>query len=367
MIFITGGTLAFFFDLLLLSKRKKSLPDKILTVWMLMIGLHLFLYDFTLKGIDYRFPHLLGIVVPFPLLHGPFLYLYTSALTGRTSQWKLMYWLHFTPILIFYLYYSGFLLLPAQEKTGYYKNLVSSAPDLFLSLLYPAIIASGFTYITLTFSLFRKHRQNLLSNFSNPRNNLHWLRNLIIGLLAVWIVVFAGDFVLDESVQTNAIYIAVVLFVASIGYFGVRQGNIFAGDPSLPVQSGSTDKGQLRYSESGLKEEQAVEIQRLLAQLMEEQKLYLDENLSLPQLAAMLDIHPNYLSQIINERFNRNYYDFVNFYRIEEFKRRVSLQQNRKLTIYALACDCGFNSKASFNQAFKKMTGTTPSGFIKSM
>ena len=100
---------------------------------------------------------------------------------------------------------------------------------------------------------------------------------------------------------------------------------------------------------------------------MEEKKLFLDENISLPQLAGMLNIHPNYLSQVINERFQKNFYDFINSYRIEEFKRIVALGKNKNKTFFALALDCGFNSKASFNNSFKKITGTTPSEFVKSL
>jgi len=124
---------------------------------------------------------------------------------------------------------------------------------------------------------------------------------------------------------------------------------------------------QQRYSKSGLKEERASEIKHQLTGLMQEKKLYLDENISLPQLAGILKIHPNYLSQVINERFQKNFYDFINTYRVEEFKRIVSLGKNKNKTFFALALDCGFNSKASFNNSFKKLTGTTPSEFVKSL
>ena len=100
---------------------------------------------------------------------------------------------------------------------------------------------------------------------------------------------------------------------------------------------------------------------------MEKEKLFLDEDLSLPQMAQLLKIHPNYLSQVINERCKKNFNEFVNHYRIEEFKHMVALEENRKMTFLALAYDCGFNSKASFNNSFKKFTGTTPSAFANSL
>lgn len=367
MIFIVGGTLAFFFEFLLLSKKGKYLADKILTLWMFLIGIHLFLYYFELEGIDFRYPHLLGIVQPLPLLHGPFLFLYTRALSGTIKKIRAIDLLHFLPPVIFYLYYFNFFISSGNEKIDFVKNIMED-PGLFFIILEPLIILSGFTYIILTFIQFKKHRKNIQDIFSNTneKNNLHWIRNLIIGLLIVWIVVLLSEFVLDPAIRSKAVYISVVVFVVFMGYFGIRQGNIFVNHPPLELSSAETKKDQKRYSKSGLKDNQADELQKHLLNLMEDQKLFLDENLSLPQLAQILNTHPNYLSQVINEKFKRNFNGFVNYYRIEEFKRLVALDQNKKMTILGLAYECGFNSKASFNNSFKKFTGTTPSSFVKS-
>lgn len=368
MIFIAGGTLAFFFEFLLLGKKQKSLSDKILTFWMFIIGLHLFLYYFHFNGIDFKYPHLLGIGNPLPLIHGPLLFLYTGSLTSFFPKWKPKYLLHFLPVIIFYSYYFDFFISTGQEKLEFVKKLTLK-PDIFQLLIVPAIILSGFSYIFLTFLLFRKHRRNILNNLSNSneKNNLHWLRNLLIGLLVIWLVVLFDNFALYSLLTDPAIYVCVSLFVAFIGFFGLRQGNIFMNLPNGSLAAELTVEDQQRYSKSGLKEERAVEIKQLLTNLMKEKKLFLDERISLPQLAEMLNIHPNYLSQVINERFQKNFYDFINSYRIEEFRRLIASGKNKNKTFVALALDCGFNSKASFNNSFKRITGTTPSEFVKSL
>lgn len=368
MIFIAGGTLAFFFEFLLLGKKSKSLSDKILAFWLFIIGVHLFLYYFFTNGIDYKYPHLLGIANPLPLIHGPLLFLYTGSLTGYFPKWKPKYFLHFLPVIIFYCYYFDFFISTGQEKIEFVKNFYIK-PDIFQLFVFPAIILSGFSYIFLTFLLLRKHRRNILNNLSNSNkeNNLHWLRNLLIGLLVIWLVVLFDNFVLESSSTDAAIYVSVSLFVAFTGFFGLRQGNIFINLPNGFLPAELTVEEQQRYSKSGLKEERAADIKQLLAKLMEEKKLFLDENISLPQLAEKLDIHPNYLSQVINERFQKNFYDFINSYRIEEFKRLIAIGKNKNKTFFALALDCGFNSKASFNNSFKKITGITPSEFVKSL
>jgi len=368
MIFIAGGTIAFFFELLLLGKKQKSLSDKILTFWMFIIGVHLFLYYFYTKGIYLQYPHVLALAIPLPLIHGPLLFLYTGFLTSYFTKWKQKYLLHLLPVIFFSIYYFDFYIHAGEGKIEFAKNLIINSQPLRM-LFYPAILISGFSYIFLTFLLFRRHRRNILNNLSNSneKNNLHWLRNLISGMLVIWLVVLLGGTVLDSSLQDRAIYTSVSLFVVFIGFFGLRQGNIFMNQPDYCLIEGLTEENQHHYAKSGLKEERSTEIKELLAKLMEEKKLFLDENISLPQLAGMMNIHPNYLSQIINERFHKNYYDFINSYRVEEFKRLIALGKNKKQTFFTLALDCGFNSKATFNNSFKKITGTTPSEFIKSL
>ena len=157
------------------------------------------------------------------------------------------------------------------------------------------------------------------------------------------------------------------MFVVFIGFFGLRQGNIFLNLPDNCLIEGLMEENPPRYSRSGLKEEQAAEIIQSLTKLMEDRKLFLDENISLPSLAGLINVHPNYLSQVINERFQKNFYEFINSYRVEEFKNKVSDEKNTNKTFFALALECGFNSKASFNSSFKKITGITPSQFVKSL
>jgi AraC-like DNA-binding protein len=91
--------------------------------------------------------------------------------------------------------------------------------------------------------------------------------------------------------------------------------------------------------------------------------LYKKSDLSINDLASRLGVHPNNLSQTINQKEKKNFYDFVNTYRFEEFKRLISLQKNQQYTLLSLAYDCGFSSKSSFNRYFKKATGQTPSEY----
>lgn len=103
-----------------------------------------------------------------------------------------------------------------------------------------------------------------------------------------------------------------------------------------------------------------------LIHLMENEKMYLFPDLKVGGLAASLGCSPHKLSQVMTSQFGQNFNDFINSYRIEEVKRRLSIGETRNKTIASLAFDCGFNSLSVFNSAFKKFTGMTPSQFVSS-
>ena len=100
---------------------------------------------------------------------------------------------------------------------------------------------------------------------------------------------------------------------------------------------------------------------------MEINKPYLETELNLVGLAEKINTTPHKLSQVINEKLNLNFYDFVNNYRIEEVKEALSNPENWNLKIISIAWDCGFNSKSVFYNTFKKFTKQTPSQYRKSV
>ena len=96
-----------------------------------------------------------------------------------------------------------------------------------------------------------------------------------------------------------------------------------------------------------------------------ENKPYLDPELSLRSLAAQIDIHPNQLSWLLNENMGKNFNEFINHYRVEAFKEMTKDPKKNHLTLIGMAYECGFNSKTVFNTYFKKETGLTPKQFLK--
>jgi AraC-like DNA-binding protein len=406
MFYIIGISIAFFLALLLLSKKNKTLPDIILFVWLMVQGIHLTLFllrAYVSDNVNYTF--LLGIEVPFPLLHGPFLFLYTAAMTGQLPANKKWMLVHFIPPLLSWLMFAGFYMLSPEEKIAVYRNQGAGfETQITINLI--AIYLSGIFYVAWSILLLKRHRKNIEAEFSDTEQiSLNWLRYLVYGIGLIWLVVLLGN--------DYWVFGSVVVFILLLGFFGIKQVGIFTRHHPVPEKmddpvtaavvqqpqsavdvSGKTvistsfngestatisEKSFIpgptaaeqeemavkkKYARSGLTEAEAGRIHAELNKLMVTRKLYTEPELTLSDLATHLDIPPNYLSQIINEREEKNFYDYINTLRIEEFKRLVSLPENKKFTILSLAFECGFNSKSSFNRYFKKVTGLPPSEYM---
>ncbi len=118
---------------------------------------------------------------------------------------------------------------------------------------------------------------------------------------------------------------------------------------------------------SGLDSMATDELLQELLTYMEKDKPYLEPELTIYALADALDSNRHHLSQVINERLGVSFFDFVNRYRVKAVREKLADPGARHMSIMGIAYDCGFNSKATFNASFKKMTGTTPSAYLKSL
>jgi YesN/AraC family two-component response regulator len=151
------------------------------------------------------------------------------------------------------------------------------------------------------------------------------------------------------------------LFVFLIGYYGARQGMIFT-DPAVASHADKPETKE-KYKKSPLDATQSQSLLDRLLLFMDEDKPFLESKITLPQLANRFATNPNYLSQVINEKLNLNLYDFINKYRVEEFKKRLKNDDALNYTLFGHAQNSGFSSKSSFHEVFKKHTGQTPAQY----
>jgi YesN/AraC family two-component response regulator len=117
------------------------------------------------------------------------------------------------------------------------------------------------------------------------------------------------------------------------------------------------------YKKSGLRNNQMEVIYEKMLHAMQSEKLFIHSNLSLQELSNILSIPSHHITQTLNEFVRQNFYDFVNSYRVNEFKKRVDKGDAENFSLLGIAFDCGFNSKSSFNRIFKNTTGLTPSEY----
>ena len=127
-----------------------------------------------------------------------------------------------------------------------------------------------------------------------------------------------------------------------------------------------TNSGE-KYKFSKITEEECENLGKMIHDYFEKEKPYTRTDLKLVDLAQALNCSSHTLSFIFNQYLTINYYDFINEYRIKEFKRLVSGSESSKYTLSALAEQCGFSSRASFFRSFKKLTGITPNEYIRSI
>ena len=365
IIFIIGFVQAFFICIILINKKNKSLSDKILTVWIFIIGIHLLLFYFHYISYYEELPHLLGFLVPLPLVQGPFLLMYVASLINEDQKFNKLFLFHFIPALSYYILLTPIMVLPAEEKLHYVFDVLPVKTPLYFDVFDILVNISGPVYIIWSLVLLKKHYRHIRENFSyTEKINLKWLRNLILGMAIIWITVLFTNFI-DDKIGSTIIFSSVSLFVFLIGYFGTRQGVIFT-DPIENVQGASIEPKE-KYQKSPLNANQIQSLLDRLLLFMEEEKPYLENKLTLPQLANQFETNPNYLSQVINEKLNQNLYDFINRYRVEEFKKRLTNADAQNYTLFGHAQNCGFSSKSSFHEVFKKHTGQTPFQYQSSL
>lgn len=326
------------------------------------------------------------------LLYGPAFYLYTRVLTDQT-EFRLngRQWLHFLPItaavLICYLLpeltseqYASLLYvdgLAGSQEVEVVASAISSIATV-------AVVSIG-VYLTLSIARLVRHSRVIRQQFSSiERITLNWLRNLLMALSVLYLILILGGyfswlFGSDESVN-QLLYLAIVAVIYAMGYMGLRQPAVFSGkgvDPGehvstkLPQQAeletlpSNVIKPRVKYQTSALDAGMSAALRDELAQHMAVEKTYLNNKLTLSQLAEQLGISSNYLSQVINEQFEKNFFDYINGLRVEEAKSLLTNPNRSDTSVLAIALDSGFNSKSSFYTAFNKIVGVTPSQYRK--
>ncbi|WP_299241655.1 helix-turn-helix domain-containing protein [uncultured Aquimarina sp.] len=321
---------------LIVFKKKKTLTN-------LLLGLILIFMAFRIgKSVMLNFgdslePIFIFIGLAFLLLIGPLFRWYILGMTSPNFKLPKYYYLEIIPFVFIF----GSSLFVTKE---WYEN----------SKLVIVIFGSGLLFIYLHLALYiafgwwilKKTKQQYQQTIQTKSQSaiFSWLRFLIIGFIVIWITYVLN--ILDETVPyiVGPILYSVIIYFLSYKAFELKatdlDGAIF-----------NTNDNDLLFDQ--------------ISKLVADTKLYLEPDISLVKLSKMLGKSTQITSSVINQYAKRNFNDFINHYRVQEAKKLLSNSEGDKYTISAIAFDIGFSSLSSFNSAFKKFEGITPSRYRK--
>ncbi|MDO6427680.1 helix-turn-helix transcriptional regulator [Thalassotalea sp. 1_MG-2023] len=319
--------------------------------------------------LDTKFPHLSLIILPINGLFLPLYYAYISDMVGGKRKGSLL--VHFTPSLLLFLMISPMILL---DSNFLLELLNGDAQDTYFDMLFfltlllffTVVIVQGSYYIPACFRLLADYKTLIFEQLSfNEKISLTWLKAITSGIAIIWclliITLLTGELFSDKL--PIALHVISALLVISLNIFGLQQINIFKKlriDIHDLVDNKATNVKNKKYQRSSLNSELAETLCQSTLKFMEREKPYLNNELSLSSLAEALDLSPHNLSQIINQETNKNFFEFINSYRVQ-FAKQLLLNCND--TVLKIAMDSGFNSKTTFYNAFKKDTSMSPSEY----
>ena len=352
--------------LLLLTKRNKSVSDNILAGYLLLSAiLILFTYlEIWNRNNDLQHLWLTNLRTPLILLIGPVLWLYVKSVTEQHFRFKLKYLITLIPFLVVLAmftarnYFQPELAITAAQEPESLNNRISF---FFITGL---IAISNVGYTSWGLVLISRYKKALKAYFSSTEKiNLDWLKFIHISALIAYtfisgMYIVNGFFrIMSYQVLQQAGYSIAAMLVLVIGFFGIRKGSIFTSTAFDFDLEKALDAEEPAVK---LTSEEEAFVHRLL-EFMATERPHLNSDINLELLSRNMKVSPEYLSSILNSRLNQSFFDFINHYRVEEFKQLCKDPGKKNLTLISLAYDSGFNSKATFNRVFKREMNCTPS------
>ncbi|OFX88164.1 MAG: hypothetical protein A2W99_10525 [Bacteroidetes bacterium GWF2_33_16] len=325
-----------FLGSILFIKITKPVFLKVLIAICLLIILH-FSYLFYEK---YSITPYIMLGPFFGFLYGPIYYLYTKSLIVKSLSIKKVF-IQFVPAII-----SFFCLI-------FFRREIKGFVDIATIL----VILHFITYLLIALRIIYRYRRLLKNTTSSFYNiSLRWMEYIIyLQFITIVVVFFHSKF--HSAFVTNSlifvIYLLVLILINCFYYLGLKQVRLFKG-------FAEEDERKVEQNEYQIPDEIFNSYINKLSRYMEEEKPYLEFDLSLQDLSNRLSISKRNLSHIINKKYNRNFFDYINNFRIEMVKQDIlSTEKSIKEIMY----NCGYSNKTTFHSIFKKYTGLTPNQF----
>jgi AraC-like DNA-binding protein len=345
-------------SVILISGDRKNRPSLLLGLFLLTYTLELTDSILTDTNIINQYPVWSFLPFNFYFLSLPLLYLYTKNLISPVSLKK--HWLILIPGTLEFLGFVVLFFMPVAVKEWLNVSWAMLA-YMFLGVVYSIYFA------VLTFKIVRHHQVKALDYFSEIEGrHLKWIKAVAVFIIAFYTTYFTLVHLPYEALNKYTYSIGSfinVLFIYWVGISGLRQTTI-----EMNVVNGDEISEKDAIIPSPTPESNGEDnIYEKLLQLMEEKKPHKQVDLTLATLARQMRVSSRILSQAINQNAGTNFNRFINQYRVEEAKKIIANSEFDYLNMTGVAKEAGFNSDSSFFTTFKKLTGTTPSNFKKSI
>lgn len=350
----------FMYTVLNLRKGPDKIANFLISTFLLIHSFFIIRISILIANYEYYLPHTLYLSASFSFLYGPLIYFYFKRVVTK-HQFRLLDLLHLIPTVIFFIILFPIYSLPQEEKLRMILN--NERP--YLSVLVIFKIMSLVTYITLIAIMYVT---SIKKNENLAKRERDWLRNIII-LCAVYVVAYAVYAVhINQFIIRGFLFylqiISMSLLALYISYTSYTRLLLFENVKAI---KGKTKIKFHKYRKSNLTESLSAELKEKLLILLDDEKVYLQNDITLQKLADYLNTTRNNASQIINEHFDLNFFELINTYRIKEAKEILKNEKSKDLNLIEVAYEVGFNNKVTFNKSFKKYNHTTPSEYVKSL
>ena len=339
----------------LFFNRTGNVPAKrLMAALVLVYCLCMVNYLIFLTGSVYSLYFLAGNTFPLFFLIGPILLLYTKSLNSHEFRFKWIYLLYFVPYFIWQLYFVPSYFFSRFEKLRFLGEFVYLELQSLSFWFALSNMISNLVFIALSFKELTSLKKSVSDNYSNETAaRTSWTQQLLaaIGIITMYNLITLLLNVLGFNLYQESEFIGALIFlllIVMIGIHTLNQPNIY-----LYVES----------RKSGMNVSTLEKLKTELENYMVESRVYLNADLRLDDLANSMNISLHELSRVINEGFNKNFFEFVNDYRIKHAKSLLLESNEENPKLFSIAIDSGFNTKGSFNRTFKRHVGTSPSSF----
>lgn len=366
-----GLSQSFFAVIVLLLKKPLKIADVILAI---LLGAFALAFGFDILQVYGILPDNRWVIsISLFMLFAPLIYLYSKYVTNELYKFNLYDYLHAFPsalLILLYLILKLFfshvpLSSPSSEQYLWLREIFGYVFQLLLVV---------YVFYALRNVIRFKKQIHSYYSYKSDKISLNWLLVVIISFLLTFVIILIVS-TLYEYHKLNSMvkvdmyrHIVELFFVYVISIWGFRQTQLNSENETSPSHNVRLEKKDIessKYQKSGLKDNQAEEYLQRLVEYMTETESWKDNELSVAKLSVQTNIPKHHITQVLNEHLGKNFYLFVNEYRIEYAKKLLKTEKYDAWSVVAIAYECGFNSKTAFNNFFKKYTHRTPSEFRK--